>query len=88
MLSTEPKRNSRRAAAKPPGKENDMNPDFSIYKTQWGCCADEMRWACESNKNGMIYATFHTYEQAVAWCNKKDIPTTKPKQGCCPVCKG
>lgn len=45
--------------------------DFSIYKTQWGVYADEMRWACESNKNGMIYATFHTYEQAAAWCNKK-----------------
>ena len=48
-----------------------MNADFSIYLTQWGCFADEMRWVCESNKNGMIYATFRTYQQAIDWCENK-----------------
>ena len=48
-----------------------MNADFSIYLTQWGCFADEMRWVCESNKNGMICATFRTYQQAVEWCENK-----------------
>lgn len=48
-----------------------MNADFIIYLTQWGCCADEMRYACESNKDGMIYATFRTYQQAVDWCENK-----------------
>ena len=48
-----------------------MNADFVIYLTQWGCCADEMRYACESNKDGMIYATFRTYRQAVDWCEKR-----------------
>ena len=53
------------------GKEIKMNADFSIYLTQWGCFADEMRWVCESNKNGMICATFRTYQQAVEWCENK-----------------
>ena len=54
------------------GKEiKKMNADFSIYLTQWGCFADEMRWVCESNKNGMICATFRTYQQAVEWCENK-----------------
>ena len=48
-----------------------MNADFSIYLMQWGCCADEMRYACESNKDGMIYSTFRTYQQAVDWCENK-----------------
>ena len=48
-----------------------MNADFSIYLMQWGCYADEMRYVCESNKNGMICATFRTYQQAVEWCENK-----------------
>lgn len=48
-----------------------MDADFVIYLTQWGCCADEMRYVCESNKDGMIYATFCTYQQAVDWCEKR-----------------
>ncbi len=50
-----------------------MNADFSIYLMQWGCYADEMRYVCESNKNGMVCATFRTYQQAVDWCEKKGL---------------
>ena len=53
-----------------------MKADFSIYLTDWGYCpADEwgycrgdVRWVCESNNNGLIYAAFRTPQQAVSWC--------------------
>ena len=48
-----------------------MSADFTIYFAQWGCFADEMRWVCKSNKNGLICAAFCTYQQAAAWCESK-----------------
>ena len=50
---------------------NAQENDILIYLTQWGCFADEMRWVCESNKDGMIYSVHHTYQRAVAWCESK-----------------
>lgn len=48
-----------------------MNTDFTIYKTQWGCTADDEKWVCESNQDGMIYSAHNTYQSAVEWCRKK-----------------
>ena len=56
-----------------------MNADFSIYLADWGrCCADEwgycrgdVRWVCESNSNGLIYAAFRTHQEATYWCESK-----------------
>ena len=47
-----------------------MDVDFVIYLTQWGY-ADEMCYACESTKDGMIYSVFRTYREAVEWCENK-----------------
>lgn len=47
-----------------------MNTDFCIRHIQWGR-DDVMRYACESNKDGMIYATFRTYQKAAEWCENK-----------------
>ena len=51
-------------------KEGKMDVDFVIYLTQWGY-ADEMCYACESVKDGMIYSAFRNYREAVEWCESK-----------------
>lgn len=48
-----------------------VNIDISIYLTQWGCCVEDMRWVCESNKTGLIHVAFHTYQEAAMWCESR-----------------
>lgn len=47
-----------------------MDVDFIIYFTEWGY-TNEMCYACESTKDGVIYSTFRTYREAVEWCENK-----------------